>query len=176
MDLICKKKCKDDKTCQVCVLGFYEEYKTKMDYLSKSGPVTPVTPYSPLVVTSPSRFYISCNYGIKRVSSIIIKFKEEAGDIPKDSLGLIRNHFLTADADYTKVFVPHHFVHLDKKELPCYTMPSSLDDKVHPCWIEISEDFLTEEEVQMLMQFEIELNDRVTLFIGPNGVMQYVQK
>jgi hypothetical protein len=96
---------------------------------------------------------------------IVIKFKKSVGEIPERALGILRNT-LNGNIDYSRVFIPRHYVGLDKNILPCYDMPTDNEN----CWEEVSNG-IDETELKELTDLDNEIESKERLLIGPGGVI-----
>lgn len=94
----------------------------------------------------------------------IIKFKKAIGEIPNNSLGILRIG-INGAMDMSKVFIPNSYVSLSESILPCYEMP--VDSSL---WEEVNEKLLTENEVKQLIDLNEKVNRKEKLFIG-DGIL-----
>ena len=99
------------------------------------------------------------------MNSIIIKFNRKVGDIPKDSLGILRMG-VDGKINFNRVFIPRHYISLNANVLPCYDMPISNES-----WSQVSEFILTETEKQILYDLDNEILEKEKVLIGPCGIL-----
>ena len=99
---------------------------------------------------------------------IVIKFKKSVGEIPEGALGILRST-LDGNVDYTRVFIPRHYVGLDESILPCYDMPINDADCIY--WEEINERSLSKMRLKELTDLDNEIESKERLLIGPGGVI-----